>query len=48
MRAFVIDDDVAAVRKNAEFGERLFDFRQFLVQRRKSEAQAVGGNAALR
>ena len=31
VRAVVIDDDVAAVGEDAEFGERLFDFREFLI-----------------
>ena len=45
--AFVIDDDVAAVGEDAKFGERLFDFGEFLIQSCEREAEAVGGDAAL-
>src|SRR4029077_7914963 len=46
MRAIVIDDDVAAVRKNAQLGKRFIDLRQLLIESREREAKPVRGNSA--
>lgn len=44
-RAVLLDDDVAAVREDAELGQRRLDFGEFLVEGDQRAAQAVRGDA---
>src|SRR5579859_7104699 len=46
-RAFALDDDVLAIGKNAQLGERRLHLRKLLAQRRQSAPQPRGGNTLL-